>query len=123
MNTVNELEKTNTSFDILSNSFGDFFAEIFKIYFRFYKKDNVEIMKDNVFSLCFNLGKWIYIMDAYDDYSEDIKYGKFNLLRNIMNEDDSSYKLRAHKKISTINRILILKMKESFNKITWNKNG
>lgn len=85
MNTVNELEKANTGFDILSNSFGEFFAEIFNVYFRFYKKDNDEIMKDNVFSLCFNLGKWIYIMDAYDDYSEDIKYGKFNLLRNIMN--------------------------------------
>ena len=123
INNVNKLEKENASFDVLSNSFGNFFAEIFKVFFRLYKQDSVEIMNDKMYDMCFNLGKWIYIMDAYDDYIEDIKCGQFNLLRKMMEEDDSPEKLRVHKKIATINRILLLKMKHAFNQITWNKNG
>ena len=76
---------------------------------------------DNLYSLCFNLGKWIYIIDAYEDYNEDMQNGNFNLLQNIMKEDDSDNKLNAHKKIAMINKILILKMEKSFHEITWNK--
>lgn len=30
--------------------------------------------------LCYNLGRWIYLIDAYDDLYNDIKEGKFNPL-------------------------------------------
>lgn len=60
-------------------------------------------------------------MDAYDDYIKDIGNGKFNLLRTVMEEDDSFDKVRAHKKIAVINKLLMLKMKEAFRQVLWNK--
>ena len=77
----------------------------------------------NLYTLCFNLGKWIYFIDAYDDYDKDTKKGKFNLLKTIFEEDHSEKKIKAHKKIATINEMLIFKMKESFEKISFKKNG
>lgn len=121
MDTVNILEQENAKFDKLSNSFGTFFAEIFKIFFDFYKKDTEEINPD-LYMLCFNLGKWIYIMDAYDDYNKDIQSNQFNLLKEILENEDSTEKLRAHKKILMINEMLISKMEELFFRISWEKN-
>ncbi|MFI3229770.1 MAG: DUF5685 family protein, partial [Bacillota bacterium] len=34
----------------------------------------------NLQSLCYNLGRWIYIIDAYDDLEKDIEGGVFNPL-------------------------------------------
>lgn len=33
---------------------------------------------DNLEKLCYNLGRWIYIIDAYDDLEKDVKEKKFN---------------------------------------------
>lgn len=33
---------------------------------------------DNLDKLCYNLGRWIYFIDAYDDLKQDEKEGKFN---------------------------------------------
>lgn len=118
MANVNALEKTNADFDELSNAFGEFFVGIFKLFFDLHNNQGFK-EENTLYSLCFNLGKWIYIMDAYEDYNEDIKDGKFNLLKKMIQEDDSCNKLKAHKKIAAINEILILKMKSSFNQITW----
>lgn len=97
MEEVNTLERINANFDLLSNSFGEFFAEIFRLFFHHYKMNFLESW-DDFYSLCFNFGKWIYIMDAYDDYIEDNKSNDFNLLNNIMQEDNSPNKIEAHKK-------------------------
>lgn len=121
MSKINSLESENACFDQLSNLFGEFFVELFQLFFKLYKEDCVIEKYDNLYSLCFNLGKWIYIIDAYEDYNEDMQNGNFNLLQNIMKEDDSDNKLNAHKKIAMINKILILKMEKSFHEITWNK--
>lgn len=37
---------------------------------------------DNLDTLCYYLGRWIYIIDAYDDLARDIRDGKFNPLIN-----------------------------------------
>lgn len=120
MDIVNILEQENAKFDMLSNSFGTFFAEIFKMFFDFYIRDTEEINPD-LYMLCFNLGKWIYIMDAYDDYNKDIQSNQFNLLKEMLEGKGLTEKIKAHKKILMINEILISKMKESFFKISWNK--
>lgn len=119
---VNSLERTRANFDILSNSFGKFFAEIFKVFFYYYKIDLPEAYTD-FYSLCFNFGKWIYIMDAYDDYMEDNKDKDFNLLSSIMQEDNSPDKIKAHKKVYIINKMLLYKMRESYHEINWNKHS
>ena len=122
MEEVNTLERINANFDLLSNSFGEFFAEIFRLFFHHYKMNFLESW-DDFYSLCFNFGKWIYIMDAYDDYIEDNKSNDFNLLNNIMQEDNSPNKIEAHKKIYIINKMLLYKMREAYYKINWNKHG
>lgn len=33
---------------------------------------------ENLIDLCYNLGKWIYFIDAYDDIKEDFENNKFN---------------------------------------------
>lgn len=123
MNNINGLEKKDASFDVLTNAFADFFTEIFKIYFRLYDIEIEEITKDKIYTIAFNLGKWIYMMDAYDDYIEDVKNGRFNLLTTMMQKDDSAGKVNTHKKIAIMNEILIYKMKKAFNEIKWEKNG
>lgn len=122
MEEVNTLERINANFDLLSNSFGEFFAEIFRLFFHHYKMNFLESW-DDFYSLCFNFGKWIYIMDAYDDYIEDNKSNDFNLLNSIMQEDNSPNKIEAHKKIYIINKMLLYKMREAYYKINWNKHG
>ena len=122
MEEVNTLERINANFDLLSNSFGEFFAEIFRLFFHHYKMNFLELW-DDFYSLCFNFGKWIYIMDAYDDYIEDNKSNDFNLLNSIMQEDNSPNKIEAHKKIYIINKMLLYKMREAYYKIDWNKHG
>lgn len=122
MEEVNTLERINANFDLLSNSFGEFFAEIFRLFFHHYKMNFLESW-DDFYSLCFNFGKWIYIMDAYDDYIEDNKSNDFNLLNNIMQEDNFPNKIEAHKKIYIINKMLLYKMREAYYKINWNKHG
>lgn len=76
---------------------------------------------EKVFNIGYALLKLDRLDEAYEDYNEDMENGIFNLLQNIMKEDDSDNKLNAHKKIAMINKILILKMEKSFHEITWNK--
>lgn len=61
-----------SSLDEIANYFGKIMAEI-----CVYKDDE---WKDELYELGFYLGKFIYIMDAYDDIEKDIKKGCFNPL-------------------------------------------
>ena len=42
----------------------------------------------------FYLGKYIYIMDAYDDLDNDLKEGSYNPLKNICREPDYEERCR-----------------------------
>ena len=61
---------------------------------------------EKVFTIGYALLKLDRLDEAYEDYNEDMENGIFNLLQNIMKEDDSDNKLNAHKKIAMINKIL-----------------
>lgn len=68
---LRELEKQESkSIDKVSNTFGNLMGEIFV-----YKKDEYE---QNLRNIGFNLGKYIYILDAYEDLEEDSKKGRYN---------------------------------------------
>ena len=75
LNEVYEKEteiSNEADFDDVTNKFGEFFSEIFLA---------TEIKKiKNFKSLLFQLGKWIYIIDAYDDFTKDMKKGRTNIL-------------------------------------------
>ena len=71
LGNLREIEKQESkSIDKVSNTFGNLMGEIFV-----YKKDEYE---QNLRNIGFNLGKYIYILDAYEDLEEDNKKGRYN---------------------------------------------
>ncbi|XCP84833.1 DUF5685 family protein [Roseburia hominis] len=66
--------------------FGRLMEELF-----LYKKDQWEMPLRR---LGFYLGKFIYIMDAYEDLEKDIKSGSYNPLRNLSGEADYEERCR-----------------------------
>ena len=47
-----------------------------------------DIWERNLRKMGFFLGKFIYIMDAYEDLPEDLKKGRYNPLRDMYGKDD-----------------------------------
>ena len=67
-------------------AFGRIMAEIFV-----YEKDNWE---EDLRKTGFFIGKFIYIMDAYEDVEEDVKKENYNPFRNIYKEDGFNEKVK-----------------------------
>ncbi len=83
LNTIYELEKAcDTNIDKLSNAFGDIMAEILDVSPKDLdardKNRYGDMWKAELKILGFNLGKFIYIMDAFDDVEKDMKKDSFN---------------------------------------------
>lgn len=71
---LQEFEKENvTDLDKIAKPFGDLMGEMFV-----YRQDG---WKDTLRKLGFYLGKFIYLLDAYEDVKEDITKGNFNPLK------------------------------------------
>ncbi|MBQ4561395.1 MAG: hypothetical protein IJA55_03570 [Clostridia bacterium] len=86
--------KDSFDFDRITNAFGYFFAEIFTV-IKAGEEDKVLLNK-----LFFQIGKWIYIIDAYDDFEKDRQKNKFNLLLSLKNEADMSKETVFEKTLS-----------------------
>ena len=63
-------EDQSSSIDQTSNCFARLLEEIFD-----YKDDDY---RDRLRKVGFNIGKYIYIMDAYEDLDEDLEKGRYN---------------------------------------------
>lgn len=50
-----------------------------------------ETYRDKLYWLGYNLGKWIYIIDAFDDLEKDIQKNKFNALNAAYNSSNLPY--------------------------------
>jgi len=85
LNTL-ETNHENLTIDELSHVFADLTGFIVS----FYYKD--EIFKEDLYWLGYNLGKWIYIIDAYDDLEKDIENNSFNAINALFNSDKLDYK-------------------------------
>ncbi len=73
LHTLRELEKANEqNIDRMSGLFGDLMAEIFA-----YQHDAWE---PSLRKIGFFLGKFVYLMDAYEDVEDDVKKGLYNPL-------------------------------------------
>lgn len=71
MENLRKLEsESSKSIDKTSNTFGKIMGEIFA-----FKNDEYEEYLRNI---GFNIGKYIYILDAYEDLDEDYKKGRYN---------------------------------------------
>ena len=69
-----------TDIDRTAGCFGRLMEELFV-----YRED---IWERNLRKMGFFLGKFIYIMDAYEDLPEDLKKGRYSPLRDIYGKDD-----------------------------------
>ena len=81
---LNELAKKEKTGDMDIFGPADCFGNMMKELFIF-KQD---IFTDILSQLAFHLGRFIYIMDAYDDLEEDIKKGSFNPLKPCRSRED-----------------------------------
>ena len=71
LDELSELEKENaTDIDRVSGCFGRIMAEIFA-----YRED---VWEPTLRRMGFYFGKFIYLLDAYDDVEEDVKKGNYN---------------------------------------------
>ena len=89
LDKLGELEKNNcTNIDHVSGCFGHLMEELFV-----YKED---IWTPTLRKLGFYLGKFIYIMDAYDDLEKDLKENTYNPLKDMYDKkgfDDKILKM------------------------------
>lgn len=73
-----------SNIDTVSGCFGELMAELL-----LYKED---VWKDTLMQMGFYLGKYIYILDAYDDVGKDIENHSYNPLVSIYKDDDYEQK-------------------------------
>lgn len=87
MNVFNNLEKeSEAAFDELASSMGRVLEIIVKYYL---KRENIgdEIGREQALKISFHLGELIYLLDAIEDYDDDIKKERFNPLIYLEIED------------------------------------
>ena len=81
LDKLHAAEKSDSSdIDQVAGYFGDIMAELFAIY-----EDEWE---EPLRHMGFYLGKFVYIMDAYDDLEKDQKSGSFNPLKKMADRPD-----------------------------------
>lgn len=90
------LEKQNTAnIDAVSDEFGHLMEEII-----LYRKDEWE---KTLRKIGFYLGKYIYLLDAYEDMERDRKNGSYNPFNNLYNEDKDKDKDKYAKELLMLN--------------------
>lgn len=111
-----EAEKNSDStFDELSNLIGAAYGEGFK---DFANANGISDKAEKLYVVGFNIGKYIYLMDAYDDYFNDIKKKKFNPITRMYGYEsikDNNNKIKD--KIAFITGIIVSKIKEKISEI------
>ncbi len=84
LENIHNCEKAgDTDIDKVSGYFGKIMAELFV-----YKEDE---WAETLRTMGFFLGKFIYLMDAYDDIEKDIKTGNYNPLRPMWEENQEGF--------------------------------
>lgn len=83
-------EDQSTSIDQTSNCFARLLEEIFD-----YKDDEY---RDRLRKVGFNIGKYIYIMDAYEDLDQDLEKGRYNPFSSYK-DDREGLKIKVDKLI------------------------
>ena len=81
-----ELKPQGKGIDEISH----YFAHLTGYIMSSYKNDD---NKDILYKLGYNLGKWIYLIDAYDDLEKDINQNKFNPINSVFNKEKENYEL------------------------------
>ncbi|MGN1457584.1 MAG: DUF5685 family protein [Acutalibacteraceae bacterium] len=116
---VMENNPQNQTFDKFSNKMGELFGTVFS---EFVSVSNGEYSKDVLYSLGFSIGKWIYIIDAFDDLKDDKKKNNFNPIFYMQDYDDDMCDDFICDKILFINNVLCDKMLDDLSELTIERN-
>ncbi len=121
INKLSSLEKYQNviSIDELSDPFASLTAFIISYY---YKNEN---FFNDLYNLGYNLGRWIYIIDAFDDLKEDMEKHKFNAINKAFNVENLPYEDLIIKEGNRIEFNLIMSANstsEALDKLPINKN-
>ncbi len=93
-NELLKLEKEKcVSFDIVADPFGNMMKEIVSIIFNGKTTEDID-------TISYSLGKWIYLIDAIDDYDKDILNKSYNVF--VLNGQSLSKKEYISKNISEL---------------------
>lgn len=89
LNTFYDMERKNEcDFDELAQLMGDAWKTVFECGTQFV---NISPdMEKELISICEDLAKFLYCIDAYDDYERDLKKGNFNPLQKMPYELDEA---------------------------------
>ncbi|MDE5728948.1 MAG: hypothetical protein K2I20_02085, partial [Clostridia bacterium] len=69
------------------------------------------------------IGKWVYLIDALDDYDKDVKKGKYNVLFNVYGEKCKAEAVKkGEKELTFVFDVLFAEMRENLFKIKFNFN-
>jgi hypothetical protein len=73
--------------------------------------------------LCYDIGKWIYLADALDDYDKDVKRGRYNVLQKAFAAPDKSSLVKAGEgELTFLFNSLFADMREHLANIKFNFN-
>lgn len=73
-------QNADTPIDKVAKIFGEIMAEVFV-----YKED---FWKDDLYKMGFYLGKYIYLVDAYEDLEKDLKSGNYNPFQELYENEE-----------------------------------
>lgn len=113
-----ELSPEGKSIDELSHPFAELTGYIISSYKTY-------SFKDTLYSLGYNLGKWIYIIDAFDDLEKDMLRNKFNAINCALNNEKKSFQVFSKEIESRIDFTLVNCANQclnNFNKLPLKKN-
>ena len=79
-------QENSTDLDRTAGCFGELMAELFV-----YRQD---MWEERLRRMGFYLGKFIYLMDAYEDLEEDLKKGSYNPLKKLRGQEDYEEQMR-----------------------------
>ncbi|MGL5245100.1 MAG: DUF5685 family protein, partial [Sarcina sp.] len=126
LNNLNNLEKEKkfSSIDEISHPFAELTGLIFKSYPEKLKDESTK-KRELLYWLGYNLGRWIYLIDAFDDLEKDIECSKFNPINYLFNEENLSFK-DLHNKIKPKIEFILLNCSftchELFNQLETHEN-
>lgn len=118
-----EVDKNFTSLDEICHPFSDIMASILKDYPYDLFEDSITL-RDNLYKLGYYIGKYIYLMDAFDDLEEDISSNQFNPLIVTHKLARENYKNKLEKIINEMDFVIfscISNCKEILDEITFLK--
>ena len=107
-----KLERENTdSIDIVSDCFAEMLKEISVVLFEDKSTEYTQ-------NLTYAIGKWIYLIDALDDYDKDIKKQNFNVFYNVYKSSDYLTLIKEHEKdIVFVFSTIFIQISENYSKI------